>query len=350
MKSAASLFLLAAVSLSAASAQVITFPYNYRFYGRWDRRNPSFARTVNSGSHMVVRFRGTDLSARFDTSENRAPFPTLAWRVDGGEWQEAEVAPIVKLGERLPAGEHTLLLMVRDADEHQSRWSPPLVAGVTFTGLDLHGGELLPPPPDPKLKLEFLGDSITEGVLVHPERPGKTTWPWRADGRISYAAQTAMKLGAQWRQVGFGRLGVTIPGNGGVPVSAESFNWFYEGCPRDAWQPDIVVVNQGTNDGSKSIEVFRSAYAQYLSVIRRGYPNAVILALRPFGGYHADDILAEVSARRGAGDTKIQYVDTTGWLVREDYTDGVHPNVTGDGKASDRLAAVVAAVAKAEGR
>lgn len=333
--------LLGVLTASAISAQNPTLPYNYRFYGRWDRRDPNRAVTVNSGSHVVVRFEGASADARFDTGVNRAPLPTLAWRVDDGDWQEAELAPTVRLAERLKEGPHTLLLMVRDADEHQSRWSPPLVASVTFLGLDLHGGRLLPPPPDPHLKIEFLGDSITEGVLVHPERPGKSSWPWRGDGRLSYASQTAMKLGAQWRQVGFGRLGVTIPGNGGVPVAAESFNWNFEGSPRDGWQPDIVVVNQGTNDGGRPGGVFRPAYAQYLATIRKGYPRAIILALRPFGGYHAEDILAEVSARAAAGDSRVHYLDTTGWLTREDYTDGVHPNAAGDAKVAERLAAAV---------
>jgi lysophospholipase L1-like esterase len=189
--------------------------------------------------------------------------------------------------------------------------------------------------------MEILGDSITEGVLVHPPRPGKETWPWRGDGRLAYSAQTAMRLDAEWRQVGFGRLGVTIEGNGGVPVAPDSFNWFYADCPRDKWQPDLVVVNQGTNDGGRPSDVFRPAYARYLEVIRAAYPRAWIAAMRPFGGYHADDVLSEVTARNSAGDRRVFYVDTTGWLDKADYTDGVHPNVQGSAKAADRLAEVL---------
>ena len=48
----------------------------------------------------------------------------------------------------------------------------------------------------PKRKIEFLGDSITEGVLVQAPREGKTTWAWQTDARQSYAAQTAMRLNA----------------------------------------------------------------------------------------------------------------------------------------------------------
>ena len=48
--------------------------------------------TVNTGSHVVATFSGTAVSARFDVSLNQTPNPTLAWRIDGGAWQEGEVA------------------------------------------------------------------------------------------------------------------------------------------------------------------------------------------------------------------------------------------------------------------
>ncbi len=332
-------FSFAVTAMAAPSQRTSSATAAPRFHGRWDLRAPGRAVTVNSGSYLVARFDGSGITATFDTSRNRAPFPTLAWRVDDGEWQEAEVAASVTLASGLKRGDHELMLMVRDLDEHQPRWSEPLTASVTFLGLT--GARLLPPPAEPKLKMEFLGDSITEGVVVHPPRPGKESWPWRGDGRLAYSAQTALRLGAQWRQVGFGRLGVTIEGNGGVPPSAESLNWFHAGVPRDSWQPDIVVVNQGTNDGRRTAEEFRPAYRHYLEQIRKAYPNAWIAALRPFGGYHAENVLSEVTARNAAGDRRLFFVDTTGWLGREDYTDGVHPNVQGGAKAADRLSAAL---------
>src|SRR5687767_14701844 len=178
-----------------------------RYYGRWDRRQADRVVTVNSGSHIVGRFEGAAIAARFDASANVEPFPTLAWRIDDGDWHEAEVAAEVPLTKDLKPGPHTLTLMARGLDEHQCRWSPPLTASITFLGLAVTDGKLLDPPEEPKLKIEFLGDSITEGVLVHREYKGKTAWPWLTDGRLAYPTQTALKLGAQWRQVGFGRLG-----------------------------------------------------------------------------------------------------------------------------------------------
>jgi lysophospholipase L1-like esterase len=322
-----------------------------RFVGRWDRREPERAITVNSGSYLLAQFDATSISARFDVSGNRLPLPTITWRIDQGDWQEAEVAPIVQLAQGLkplassdPAG-HTLTLMARGLDEHQSRWSPPLVACLTFNGLELsEGGKLLEPLPEwdkPKLKMEILGDSITEGVLVHAEREGKKTWPWRTDGRLAYSCQTAFQLGAQCRQVGFGAQGLTHGGSGGSAAAPDAFNFFYKSCPRDDWQADLVVINQGTNDGGAKTEKFRPLYRKLLDEIREAYPKAKIAAMRPFNGAHAADIAAEVKASNDAGDSNVFYIDTTGWLGKGDFTDGLHPNVEGSGKAADKLTAAL---------
>ena len=212
---------------------------NVRFYGRWDRRQPDRAITVNGGSYVVARFEGRGLTARFDLARNKPPIPTAAWRVDDDiQWRESEIAAKLELEKDLKPGEHTIQLLVRGLDEHQPRWAEPLTASLTFLGFEFPtGGKLLDPPAEPKLKIEFLGDSITEGVRVHDKQPGRESWTWQTDALLSYPTQTALKLNAQWRQVGFGRLGITIQGNGGVPVAPDSFDWFYQGCPRADWQP-----------------------------------------------------------------------------------------------------------------
>ena len=294
-----SLILSATAGSRAAAEPFAASLDKLHFVGRWDRRDAAKAVTVNSGSYVLAHFDAAGVAARFDVSANQPPLPTVTWKVDDGEWQEAEIAPVVQLAEKLaPSGVpvggksagHTLTLMARGLDEHQSRWSPPLVASLTFAGLnfaDSGGGKLLDPLPEwekPKLKMEILGDSITEGVLVHPERPGKKTWPWRTDGRLAYSCQTAFRLGAQCRQVGFGAQGVTHGGSGGAAPAPGAFNFFYKDCPRDDWQADLVVINQGTNDGGAPADKFRPPYRKLLDEIRSAYPKARIAAMRPFNG------------------------------------------------------------------
>jgi len=316
-----------------------------RFFGRWDLRAPDRAITVNTGSHVLAQFSGSSISARFDVSLNKPPLPTITWRIDNGDWQESEIAATVKLADGLPDGPHTLWLMVRGIDEHQSRWNPPLVGSVTFLGLDLGSdGKFLPPLAEwdhPKLKMEFLGDSITEGVLVTAPAPGKTSRAWLTNARDSYAGRTAMLLGASWRQVGFGATGLVRGGSGGAPGALTTFNSFYAGCPRDDWQPDVVVVNQGTNERKVPPATYLSDYGNYLTMIRQAYPKAKIAALRPFGGFQADSIKQAVDAAHAAGDNDVYYIDTTGWYTGR----SLHP----DSNASVGLATNLAAALKAAG-
>lgn len=310
------------------------------YYGRWNQLADR-AITVNSGSHIVARFSGTGVSARFDVGSNQSPNPTLAWKIDSTAWQEGELAAKLPLGNGLASGLHEVTLMVRGLNEKQSRWTPPLISSITFLGFEVTGGSIEPSPRPSRPKIEFLGDSITEGVAVWSSHNGQSTPCWRADGRIAYASQTAQLLNAEWRQVGFGRQGLLIGGNGGVPTANDAFNWIYQGVRRDSWLPDLVVVNQGTNDSASSSSLFRPAYTTYLKTIRAAYPDAKIAAMRPFGGAHAADIKAEVDAHHDAGDNRVYFIDTTGWLVSSDFTDGTHPNAQGSTKAAQALAAAL---------
>jgi lysophospholipase L1-like esterase len=313
------------------------------YYGRWNQLTDR-AITVNTGSHVVAQFSGTAISARFNVALNQTPNPTLTWRIDQGAWQEGELAASISLGTGLSNATHEVQLMVRGLNENQNRWSPPLVSSITFLGFDVTAGALRASARPVRAKIEFLGDSITEGINVWTMVNGLTTPCWRSDGRIAFPSQTAQLLGAEWRQVGFGRQGLLIAGNGGVPVANDSFNFFYRDVPRDSWQPDMVVINEGTNDGGAAAAAFRTAYTAYISTIRTAYPRAKIAAMRPFNGSQAAPIQAEVAARTAAGDTRVFYVDTTGWLVTADFTDGLHPNVQGSNKAGQMLAQALTAI------
>jgi lysophospholipase L1-like esterase len=313
------------------------------YYGRWNRLNDR-AITVNTGSHVVAEFSGTAVTARFDVSLNQTPNPTLAWQIDQGTWQEGELAATVPLGTGLTSGTHEVFLMVRGLNENQARWTPPLVSSITFQGFDITGGALVSSPRPVRPKIEFLGDSITEGINLWTTHNGQTTPCWRSDGRLAYASQTSQLLGAEWRQVGFGRQGLTVVGNGGVPIANDSFNFIYSGVPRDSWLPDMVVINEGTNDSGANATAFRTAYTAYVTTIRRAYPAAKIVIMRPFNGTQAAPIQAEVDARHAAGDARVFYVDTTGWLAAADFTDGVHPNSQGSVKAAQALSAALATI------
>ena len=319
---------------------------DWQHYGRWDLTQAGKAVTVNSGSHVTASFMGTGITAKFDTSGNVANnMPTVSIKIDDGALVEKEISATLELAAGLPVAMHTVTLFVRGMNEGQQRWTPPLVSSTVFLGFTVAGGNIVPSPRPVRLKLEFLGDSITEGVALHATGPqGQTSASWRTDGPRGYAALTAQKLQAEWRQVGFGRQGLTIVGNGGVPKAQDAFNWFYAGVPRDAWQPDFVVINQGTNDRGAAGATFAPLYGSFLGLIRAAYPNAKLVAMRPLVGDFGEEIKGEVAARKTAGDTKVYYVDTAGWTQNADFSDGLHPNQAGSVKIADKLATALQAL------
>src|SRR5262249_25574445 len=160
-------------------------------------------------------------------------------------------------------------VVVKDVNEHVNRWNPPFECAVVFAGLVLDVNSrlrLIGRPGGPRM--EFYGDSITQGVRSlseHPESEG-------ADGTTSYAYLT----GGALYQVGFGRQGISRPGNGEVPGGIDSFGWNFAGSPSErVAPPDVVVINLGVNDETLEVE----EYAAYVQRVRSAYPMTTIVSL-----------------------------------------------------------------------
>src|SRR5262249_4659122 len=120
-----------------------------------------------------------------------------------------------------------------------------------------------------------------------------------------------------------------------------------------SWQPDVIIVNLGTNDvappGASPPDAFQNAYLSFLITLRQYNPRALILALAPFGvndgsyPVYPDQIRAAVDIRQRAGDGRIQFVETKGWLGGGDFTDGTHPNGYGNQKAAAHIVGLMKA-------
>ena len=224
----------------------------FQYWGRWDLRNAGStgAVTVNTGSTLLIKFEGTNLRLHFTTSQYTQQFPTLWLQIDGGEWKVTTPTDELNLTKTpLIKGTHIARIVVKGFREWENRWDKPLVSSIVFRGVTPdEGGQLFAPPDRPAKLIEYLGDSITEGVLVHKPAPeekgGREGWPRFSDGRQTWAYQSALLVGAEPRIVGFGRQGLTINANGGVPPAIQSFPFIYEGILIDGLpQPDVVVIN-----------------------------------------------------------------------------------------------------------
>ena len=138
---------------------------NVRFFGRTARIESFDAVWFNwSGSGFVFSFYGTRAVCHLYSAVNGENVPPPESRafigvyIDDVPYQTARFelkqnSEWITLAEELPMGRHTVYV-IKETEVAYGR------AAVGEISVD---GELLPPPPPPKLKLEFIGDSITCG-------------------------------------------------------------------------------------------------------------------------------------------------------------------------------------------
>jgi hypothetical protein len=157
-------------------------------------------------------------------------------------------------------------------------------------------------------------------------------------------------LPAEVGVVAFGATGLTRGGSGGVPALPASYNQLWAGQPRDfattipsahPQAPDLVIYNEGTNDGGDITALFTDVVA---SVFAATAPAATKqLLLLPFDGAHATEIQNVVQHFAGGGGNttgRIFYGDTTGFY---DGADGLHPfGYSHVGNIAPRVAALAA--------
>jgi lysophospholipase L1-like esterase len=306
------------------------------FEGHWGRVGSSMI-TNNTGSELRFRFTGRTLTGLFDVSSVTIPASVYV-SVDGGTptLYSVDRDRIDFTPQPLAAGTHTVEIAVKDVNENANRWVVPMQSGLVVTGLELDpGAHVRPAAPLGPLALEFIGDSITQGVDALCGTGGTQC----VDGTKTYSYLTGKAFHADTAQVGFGRQGILVTGNGNVPTAPGTLGLNFQGSPENPhFHPDAIVVNQGTNDGIQGAGPFQPAYLAYLKQVRARYPHAWIFAMRPFQGYEADAIAQSVT---DLNDPRTVYVDTTGWLSSGDYTDGVHPSVAAHARAAELLTAAI---------
>ncbi len=315
----AALALTGAGTKAKASVIVPLTDANIRYIGRWDRSNPGEYHSYWSGAYIRVGFTGTSVKV------NLGGGTALAMSIDGGAIREANASGVFPVNTApLPAGNHTLLVGSLGQNYEV------LLQGLTLDD----GASTLPLPPRPLL--EFIGDSITAG--------GSAT----VTADKNYAWLAAESLDCDHTQIAFSGVALTT-GYGSSAVGMDqqyfrlkNFNHLSDN-PQAPWNfsyaPGIVVILLGQNEGGEPAASFQNSYVNFIHNIRAKYPyRLTIVAMRTFGGSQAAAASAAVAALKQAGDTDIQYVDTTGWLQSSDFSDGVHPTPAGNIKVANLLA------------
>ena len=296
-----------------------------RLTGRWDTTNPAYAETTATGSYLEFSFEGDMALFHFDVTTNATPRLHLWIEVDGGARVEAPIDHYLRV--KTNYGKHVVRIIYKGGTENDRRWYHPLTGKVSFVGVA--ADRPLPIEPDCRKTIEFVGDSITEGVLIDVDyyegfvggEPvsyhDAINRAYQDDVCATYAWLTAEALNLRPVFMGYGAVGVTRSGQGKVPAAPLAYPYNFDGSPITRDEPDYIMINHGANDRGRTAEEYTAEYTALLNEIRRLNPHAKLIALSAFCGGQHDALEALIRDYNEKNGTDIAFIDSMGWIPKE---------------------------------
>lgn len=156
-------------------------------------------------------------------------------------------------------------------------------------------GVLKPLDMENRLRIEFIGDSLTVGYgNLSPGKEWDRTdsYAYYTENRKGYAQLTASKLNAEAMITAFSGKGLITNYNNAQP--GVTVPYFYDSIypikksakwDHNKFLPHITVINLGTNDFSvdTDTEDFKRAYLELINRIREKYKDTEIVLISPNG-------------------------------------------------------------------
>jgi len=315
---------------ASAATTVAPISPSIRYVGRWDVSNPAQYVSSWGGAYFTVAFTGTTAKLKLGNTND------YFVRLDNGPWVSyRNVSGTVDLTPTpLAGGTHTLTVAQGKDYAYEFR----------FEGLELDAGASVSPAATSDLLIEYIGDSITAGFKDAQANVSAYGWVCAEalGGEHTQIAWPGIKLLSGAGSTGMDQQYLRLKGNYNDPAGTTA-SWDFA-----RYAPRVVVVNLGTNDNpaETSAASFQAAYTAFLATIRSKFPQAEIFALRTFVGVWEAPTRAAVNTRAAAGDTRVHFVNTAGWLTANtsDYlpNDNTHPSEAGHQKAGQLLKEVIA--------
>jgi hypothetical protein len=276
------------LNASAALAGLAVAPDDSKlqYTGRIDFSAPAAPVITWPATSIAGNFTGSALSVKLDDQNGKNYFNLFL----DGDLAHPSVIQLEKgnktyaVASGLAPGKHSFLITKRTEGEE---------GATVFRGLELaDGGKLLAPPPRPKRKIEFFGDSITSGMGNEAAPDARDDLPKEKNSFMSYASITARQLNAEAHVISQSGIGVMISW---FPFTMPDFydqlsavgnndtHWDFS-----QWTPDVVVINLLQNDSwligrdhklqPEPNDAQRiDAYKTFVKRIRRLYPKAYIV-------------------------------------------------------------------------
>jgi lysophospholipase L1-like esterase len=320
-----------------------------QYTGRIDFSNPMLPRFWAPGVTIRAKFKGTYCDAVFNdevlwgTSHNWIEVvvddrPPVRIATTG----PTNVIPVAK---DLPDGVHTVTLC-KDTEA--------TVGYLEFAGFRCAG--LVKPDRLPKRKIEFIGDSITCGYGNDTSAfaCGQGQVYDHANAYMAYGPVAARSLNAQWVLTSYSGIGLIhsccdikilmpeVVDEVNLSGSGDPGKWDFK-----RYQPDVVTVCLGQNDGSDNPDKFREAYVDFIHTLREDYPEAQIVCLTsPMADFNlaammTDNLKWVVDQVNQAGDKNVHY-----FVLSHNHNRGcgTHPDMAEDQQIAGELATELTSV------
>jgi lysophospholipase L1-like esterase len=352
-------FLLSDCSRPSSSGATTFIPAsdsNFVFQGRIDRSNPAAVRFAYTGVSIKFRFEGATCLVRLKNKSLGKDKAGNLFKnyyvvvIDNGKPQSYAVSnedQRIRL-KGLGKGIHEVTIFKR---------TEALVGEGIFEGIEIEKDKkLLPYTNVANRKMEFIGNSITCGYGNEGDSKDCPFSPETENGYLAYGALTARKLNADYTIVAYSGRGMYRNYDGKTsetlsliydrifPDSINSPKWSYL-----KWQPDVIVLNLGTNDFAKGAPdsiIFVNTYVNFLKRLRGYYPSATIFCLDgpmvtdayPQGAMHLTKLKNYIKASklRLNNDAKIHTFSLSS-QQEGDYGCDWHPNLKRHEKMSEEL-------------
>lgn len=316
-----------------------------------------------SGSGAAFHFRGTKAAVTL-LADDSASYP------DNGE-NQARVAVYVN-GHRVvdtmmdePSKEFVVYEseQTSDCSVEIIKLSESAMSTVGIGNIAADAGDGIHPAAFKSHYIEFVGDSITCGYGVDDENEEHSFSTGTEDVTRAYAYRTAKALDADYSMVSLSGYGI-ISGyvNEGedqkpeqtLPQYYEKLGFCYGKylgrAPEEVkWtferQPDLIVINLGTNDDSYTLdfadrqEDYRKTYTEFLKLVRSRNPQAKILCTLGIMGRRLFPFVekAVASYSTETGDQNITCLEFDEQLASDGYTANWHPTAVTHRKAAEKL-------------
>jgi hypothetical protein len=243
-----------------------------RYTGRWNFDDPSLPWVGWQGSSIMVSFEGTAVSIEM-SGTHTDQYRVIIDGIPENDRRYFSPQPTTHvLAQGLDDGVHTMEL-VKETFYGMSY----------FHGLDVEGTGILPLPERPDLRIEFYGDSNTDGTSIYSEKDQGDMGTYYA-----FPSMLTRMLGAEMNIQSVG--GARLYGTGDNCVGSFIFSQdYYTQDPeyRSGFDPHIIVVNAGANDiWESSKSAIKNKYKDVVFDLRLVYGDSVQIIL--MNGYGWD--------------------------------------------------------------